>query len=99
MENAIKYTPEGGKIEISIARDEKEIKFQIKDSGIGIPENQKDKVFGKFFRAQNAIEKEATSSGFGLFISKKIIEAHKGRIWFDSKENKGSVFCFTLPIK
>ena len=99
LDNAIKYTPDSGKIEISLSGDEKEIKFQIKDSGMGIPEGQKEKVFEKFFRAANAIKKGATSSGFGLFISKKIIEAHKGRIWFDSKEDKGSTFYFTLPVR
>ena len=76
----------------------KEIEFSIKDTGIGIPITEQKKIFIKFFRAANAIIKETEGSGLGLFIVKNIIEAHNGKIWFESEEKKGTTFFFTLPI-
>lgn len=98
FDNALKYTNIGGNIRISLEGDGKDIKFQVKDSGIGIPKNQQAKVFSKFFRAVNANKIENSGSGLGLFIAKKIIEDHNGSIWFESEENKGSTFYFTLPV-
>lgn len=99
LDNAIRYTPAGGKVSISIKLVGKEIEVQIQDAGVGIPRNQQKRVFSKFFRADNVIKIETEGSGLGLFIAKNIIEAHGGRIRFESKENKGSTFYFTLPIK
>jgi len=97
FDNAVKYTLRGGKIEVNIIPRKKEVEFQIKDSGVGIPENQKDKIFKRFVRGGNV--NKTNGSGLGLAISKDIIEKHKGKIWFRSKENKGSMFFFTLPFK
>ena len=99
LNNALRYTSVNGEVTISLKCDIKEIEFSIKDSGIGIPEDQKKEIFTKFFRAANARQTEPEGSGLGLFIAKNIIEAHKGRIWFETKENKGTTFYFTLPIK
>jgi len=99
IDNAVRYTLSGGKIVISVSADDKEIEVKIKDTGIGIPEDQQSKMFAKFFRAENAMKTETEGTGLGLFVAKYIIEAHGGRIWFESKLDKGSVFCFTLPIK
>lgn len=99
VDNAVRYTPVGGEIIISLKIDEKELEFKIKDSGIGIPEYQKEKIFTKFFRGDNAIKKESIGFGLGLFIAKNIIEEHNGKIWFESKEGQGSTFFFTIPIK
>jgi len=96
--NAIKYTNSGGKVTISINRGKKEIEFFIKDTGIGIPQNQQEQVFTKFFRGANVMKMGIEGTGFGLFITKNIIEAHGGKIWFNSKEGKGTTFFFTLPI-
>ncbi len=98
FENALKYTPLNGKIAVFLTCDEKNIEIQIQDSGIGIPENQKDKIFSKFFRGNNAMEMNSEGSGVGLFIVKNIIEANNGKIWFESKENKGTSFYISLPI-
>ena len=96
LDNAVKYTPAGGRIEISITLTKgREVEFKIKDSGIGIPADQKEKIFKKFSRAGNATK--TNGSGLGLSISKDIIEKHKGKIWFESSENKGSSFFFSLP--
>lgn len=99
LDNAIKYTPVGGRINFSLSSDGKEIKIRIEDSGIGIREEDKKKLFTKFFRGSNAAKMETVGSGLGLFIAKSIIEKHNGRIWFESKENQGSKFFFTIPIK
>ena len=99
VDNAIRYTPNGGSIIISLKEKKGEIEFSIKDTGIGIPKNQQARVFSKFFRGSNAIRFETEGTGLGLFITKNIIEAHGGRIWFVSEEGKGTTFYFTLPIK
>lgn len=99
FDNAIKYSPSGGKITISLKAGKKEIEFSIKDTGVGIPEDQRARVFSKFFRASNVVKLETDGSGLGLFIAKNIIEAHGGRIWFESKEGQGSTFYFTVPAK
>jgi PAS domain S-box-containing protein len=98
LENAIKYNRKGGEIEIVLREKEKEIEFSIRDTGIGIPRDQQNRVFTKFFRAPNAMKMETEGSGLGLFITKNIIETHGGRIWFESEEGKGTTFYFTLPV-
>jgi signal transduction histidine kinase len=97
IDNAINYTKPGGQVTISLNYDKKKIKFSIQDTGIGIPKEQQKRVFSKFFRGANAIRAETEGTGLGLFISKNIIEAHGGEIWFESGENKGTAFYFTLP--
>ena len=99
IDNAIRYTLPGGKIEISLKNLGKEIEFQIKDTGIGIPKSQQERIFTKFFRGFNATKLATEGSGLGLFITKNIIEAHGGKIWFESEEGKGTTFYFTLPVK
>jgi len=74
-----------------------ELIFRITDSGVGIPEGQQSKVFERFFRASNATATEK-GSGLGLYITKLMIELSGGRIWFQSKENKGTTFFFALPV-
>jgi len=100
LENAIKYTPSGGKIAVSLEYDEdkKEIIFSAKDTGVGIPQDQQSRVFTKFFRGANVMRMETEGSGLGLFISKNIIEAHGGKIWFESKEGQGATFHIVLPV-
>lgn len=99
LDNALRYTPAGGSVTISLNCDKKEVEFSIKDTGLGIPKDQQNRVFAKFFRAANIMRIDNEGSGLGLFIAKNIIEAHGGRIWFESEENRGSVFRFTLPVK
>jgi len=99
LENAISYNVVGGMITISLENKGKEIEFSIADSGIGIPENEHKNVFQKFFRAENALKKETDGNGLGLFIVKNIIEAHNGKVWFESVKDRGSTFYFSLPVK
>lgn len=98
LDNAIRYTFPGGKVTISIELLENEIEFKIEDAGMGISKDEQPRVFTKFFRGANAIRMETEGSGLGLFVTKNIVEAHGGRIWFEAEERKGSTFYFTLPL-
>jgi len=98
IENAIKYSHDGDKIFISIENKGSEIEFSVKDTGIGIKTEDQDRIFNKFFRAENAKEKKIVGTGLGLVTTKSIVEKHGGKIWFKSQENHGSTFYFTLPV-
>jgi signal transduction histidine kinase len=97
LDNAIKYTPEGGRIDFSINQEQGLIKIVVQDSGIGIPKTQKGRLFTKFFRADNAVGVQTSGTGLGLYMVKNIIDRHNGKITVDSAEGKGSTFIVTLP--
>ena len=99
LENAVKYTPEFGKIEIKVKNNKDKLDISVKDNGIGIPEKDKEKLFTKFFRADNVVRMQTEGSGLGLFIVKNIIEMHGGQIKCKSEEGKGTEFIFDLPLK
>ncbi len=99
IDNALHYTKRGGKVDMRLERKNSNIHFKIKDSGIGIPKGDQKFIFQKFFRAENISKESKRGSGLGLFITKTIIEKSGGKIWFESEENKGTTFYFTLPIK
>ena len=99
VDNAVRYTLPNGKISITIKSDKKEIEIRIQDTGLGIPQNQQGEVFTRFFRGANIMKIDTEGTGLGLYLTKNIIEAHGGRIWFESKENKGTTFYFTIPLK
>lgn len=96
--NAVKYTTPGGKISLRATSDKGKVIFEVKDTGIGIPKGQAHKIFNKFFRSANAQLYQTSGTGLGLYVSRNIIEQHGGAIWFESKEDKGSTFYFSLPI-
>ncbi len=98
LDNAMKYTSKGGETVVSVTPKKEEIELAVKDTGVGIPKDQQERLFSKFFRAANVIRMETEGSGLGLFICRNIINAHKGKIWFNSEEGKGSAFYFSLPI-
>ncbi|MBU8848174.1 MAG: HAMP domain-containing histidine kinase, partial [Desulfobacterales bacterium] len=101
MSNAIKFSPDRGKISIHISRIKNEIKFSIKDQGHGIDAEHHKIIFKKFHQIpqENGMANiQKGSSGIGLAICKGLVEAHGGNIWVESKENAGSKFIFTLPV-
>lgn len=98
IENAIKYTLPDGQVTISLKYDTTKVELSVKDTGVGVNQEQQNRLFTKFFRATNVIRMETDGTGLGLFIAKNIIESHGGKIWCESQENKGSVFSFSLPI-
>ncbi len=97
ISNAIKYSPDGGDIIVSTSETESGIKLSVKDFGVGIPAAEKDKIFNRYFRVEHPAAQTASGIGLGLYISKAIIEQHKGRIEVQSEVGKGSTFSFTLP--
>ena len=99
IENAVKYTPNHGKVEVAVEVSETFVRTSIKDNGVGIPEADQVKLFSKFFRATNVMRMQTEGSGLGLFIVKNIINKHGGDISFKSKEGLGTEFIFTLPLK
>jgi len=94
--NALKFTPEKGKIGINARRSGRIIQVDISDNGFGIPEDAQGKLFQEFFRVENAINQEVKGTGLGLALVKHIVEAHQGRIWVKSRLSEGSTFSFTL---
>ncbi len=99
LDNAIRYTKDKGVIKIKLEQKNKYLHFEIIDNGIGIPEEDQNYIFQKFFRSENILKHQTQGSGLGLYIAKSIIQKSKGKIGFKSEENKGSTFWFNIPIK
>jgi signal transduction histidine kinase len=98
MENALKYSPAGGSLEIGIKNEKTNILGWVKDSGIGIPEEHLSRIFERFYRVDKSRSRALGGTGLGLSIAKHAVERHGGKIWAESKENQGAVFYFTLPF-
>jgi len=99
LDNAIKYTPPGGRVILKISRDGDFAVVSIADTGIGIPEEEKKRMFSKFFRASNALRTETQGTGLGLFIVRNIVRRHGGEITFVSEIGRGTIFTVALPLK
>jgi signal transduction histidine kinase len=96
LDNAIKYTPQGGSITVSTKRSGNTITVSVRDTGPGVPEGEQERIFNKFTRVQR--EAAPKGLGLGLAFCKLAIEAHGGRIWVDSERGGGATFFFTLPL-
>ena len=97
IENSLKYTPAGGKISVTLGEEDGNAMVEVIDTGIGIPAEQQDRIFTKYFRSANAIKAETEGTGLGLFIAKNIVEAHGGKIRFVSEPGRATKFSFVLP--
>jgi signal transduction histidine kinase len=98
LSNAIKYTPDGGRIEVQVTQRKDLIEWSVQDNGMGIPPAAQARLFEKFYRAENAISKEAEGTGLGLHLVRLVVEHAGGQIWCESEEGEGSRFTFTLPV-
>ena len=98
VDNAIKFTPEGGVVEISLVPSAAEAVVAVSDTGRGIPADDLPRVFDRFYRVERSRSREAGGTGLGLAITRHIVEAHGGRISAASRLNAGSTFTFTLPL-
>jgi signal transduction histidine kinase len=99
IDNAIYYSTEHTTITVRLAVEDGDVLFEVDDTGIGVPKSQQVRLFTKFFRATNARKQRPDGTGIGLFLAKKVIDAHGGNMVFESIEGEGSTFGFRLPIK
>ena len=99
VDNAIRYNVPNGQIVVTLEKvaDQPYVEVRVKDTGIGLPAEEMEKLFSKFFRASNAVKFQADGSGLGLYIARNIIQAHGGQIWAESELNRGTTVHFTIP--
>ncbi|HEX6491816.1 MAG TPA: GAF domain-containing protein [Gaiellaceae bacterium] len=99
VDNAVKYSPEGGKVTVAALRADERVQVRVEDEGIGIPEEEKRRIFTRFYRGESVSrDPAAAGTGLGLFIAQGLVSAMGGRMWVDSREGEGSSFAFELPI-
>lgn len=98
VSNAVKFTPEGGTVAVDLWTQTGDAVVEVRDSGIGIPQDEIDRLFDRFFRASTAVEREIQGSGLGLSVAKTIVDAHGGTIGCTSVAGEGSVFRVALPL-
>ncbi|MFQ6098388.1 MAG: sensor histidine kinase, partial [Armatimonadota bacterium] len=99
VDNAIKYSPDGGVVTIKARQEDGELVFSVSDQGIGIAPDEIEGVFQRFRRVRSGGAERVTGTGLGLYLSRNIIESHRGRIWVESRLGEGSTFSFAVPIR
>jgi signal transduction histidine kinase len=98
IDNAVKYSPEGGAVDLSIRRREGEALIAIRDAGVGVPSDELARVFDRFYRASNVVGTSISGMGVGLYISRAIVLRHGGRVWMESSGEAGTVVFVELPL-
>jgi signal transduction histidine kinase len=98
VSNAIKFTPTDGRVDVRLGARDGTIRIEVSDTGIGIADAERERLFERFFRAQSALERQIQGTGLGLYISKAIVDAHGGRIGVDSTPGEGTTFVVELPV-
>jgi PAS domain S-box-containing protein len=97
LANAVKYTPEGGRISLSVSQDEAETVVTVADNGPGVSEDDRERIFERFFRSKQDATSATGGTGLGLPIARMLVELHGGRVWLEDAPGGGSVFRFTIP--
>jgi signal transduction histidine kinase len=98
LENAIRFSPLGGEVEIAVRRKDGDAVVSVRDHGVGIPAERQDRIFERFYRAHAGTSQDYGGLGLGLDVSREIVARHGGRIWFESEQGEGSTFSFSLPL-
>jgi two-component system phosphate regulon sensor histidine kinase PhoR len=98
VENAVKYSPDGGRVTVSVSADERHGRIVVRDEGLGIPHDEQPRVFEKFFRLDPALTRGVGGSGLGLYISRELVERMHGRLTLASEPGEGSTFTVELPL-
>lgn len=98
LTNAVRYSPEGGDVEVALTKVGETAEVSVRDRGVGIPREKQTRIFERFYRAHTDTAYDYGGLGVGLYIARAIIAAHGGRMWFESEEDLGSTFFFTLPL-
>jgi len=99
LNNAIKYSPSGGEVELSSTLEDGNVKVGVRDHGPGIPPEFIDRLFGRYERYEGNPKSGVIGTGLGLAIARQIVEMHRGRIWVESRLGEGSQFLFTIPLE
>ena len=97
VSNALKFTSTGGCITVAVLNRDREVEVRVEDTGIGIPKQELDKIFDRFYQVDSSLTRKVGGAGIGLNIAREYVEMHRGRIWVQSEVGKGSTFFFTLP--
>ena len=98
LSNAFKFTPEGGRIEVTLSKDDKYVNTIISDTGIGIPKDKMSKIFDRFYQVDGSHTREQEGTGVGLSLTKELVDLHKGKIEVESEESKGTTFIISIPL-
>jgi signal transduction histidine kinase len=98
LDNAIKFSPEGGAIRVRVGERDGMAVVSIQDPGMGIPKERQGQIFQRFYRAHEGLASDRGGMGIGLHLSEQLIQSHGGRLWFESEEGKGSTFSFSLAL-
>jgi two-component system sensor histidine kinase VicK len=99
IDNAVKFSPQGGRIAVSARRRADTAEIRVADEGIGIARVDQQRIFTKFYRAEDASRHSPQGTGLGLFLARGLLAAMGGRIWVESTEGEGSTFVFELPVE
>ena len=97
VENAMKYSPDGGRIELGVEPTGSNARFRVRDEGLGIPADEHARIFDKFYRLDPGMTRGVGGTGLGLYICSELVERMGGRIWVESREGVGSAFFFEIP--
>jgi PAS domain S-box-containing protein len=98
IDNAVKYSPEGGRVDVEVEPRESGIRVVVRDQGIGIPGKEQQRIFGKFYRVDPQLSRGVRGTGLGLYICRELVRRMQGRISVESREGAGSTFCVDLPV-
>jgi two-component system sensor histidine kinase VicK len=98
LDNAVKYSPDGGEVRLSIGADVHHVRFSISDEGLGIPYSEQRRIFEKFYRLDPQMTRGIGGTGLGLYICRELVRRMDGRIWVTSEPGRGSTFAFELPV-
>ena len=98
VENAVKYSPNGGRVELELEQLDGRVRFAVRDRGLGIPASEQERIFEKFFRLDPNLSRGVGGTGLGLYISRELVRRMGGRIRVESEPGRGSTFSFELPL-
>ena len=98
VDNAVKYSPDGGRIDVEVSEDDGYVRFDVRDEGLGIPAAEQERIFEKFYRLDPNLRRGTGGTGLGLYISRELVRRMDGRMWVSSQPGLGSTFTFELPV-
>jgi PAS domain S-box-containing protein len=98
VENAVKYSPSGGRVEVGLESDDERFRFRVADDGIGIPPSERERIFEKFYRLDPQLTHGVGGTGLGLYICREFLRRMEGRVWVEGRDVSGSVFVVELPV-